>query len=132
MPPSSQRNNMSPPNQHITNMLIVKRIIKKGDSRNERDRYDRQITDRLGRTINPAALMSAHHQGNSGKYTKGAIPLSLMINGMNKPNSQSLANAAARKKQKEAASTRREAVLQNSKQKQNAGYKKTKPKPKKK
>lgn len=130
MPPSSQRNNMSPPNQHITNMLIVKKIIKKGDSRNERDRYDRQITDRLGRTINPAALMSAHHQGNSGKYTKGAIPLSLMINGMNKPNSQSLAKAAARKKEKAEVSQRTKQLLEHLKQPQTAGYKKPKPKPK--
>ena len=132
MPPSSQRNNMSPPNQHITNMLIVKRIIKKGDSRNERDRYDRQITDRLGRTINPAALMSAHHQGKSGKYTKGAIPLSRVIEGFNKPNSQSLAKAAARKKEKAEVSQRTKQLLEHLKQPQTAGYKKPKPKPKKK
>ena len=130
MPPSSQRNNMSPPNQHITNMLIVKRIIKKGDSRSGRDRVDRQNTDMLGRTINPAALMLAHHQGNSGKYTKGAIPLSLMINGMNKPNLQSLAKAAARKKEKEAVSQRTKQLLEHLKQPQTAGYKKPKPKPK--
>ena len=147
MPPSNQRNSdMPPPSERYTNMRIAEALAFKGNSRSGRDRVDRQITDRLGRTINPAALMSAHHQGNSGKYTKGAIPLSLMINGMNKPNSQSLAKAAARKKEKEAVKQRREAVLQEilrnkeetkALQKelvslQTAGYKKPKPKPKKK
>lgn len=147
MPPSNQRNSdMPPPSKRYTDMLIAEALAFKGNSKSKRDRDNRQRTDMLGRTHNPAALMSAHHQGNSGKYTKGAIPLSLMINEMQKPNSQSLANAAARKKEKEAVKQRKEAVLREilrNKEEtkalqteletlQTAGYKKLKPKPKKK
>lgn len=122
--------NMPPPSKAYTAMLMANRLIKKGDSQSGRYRVDRQNTNMLGRSINPAALMLAYNQGKSGKYTKGAIPLSRVIEGVNKPNSQSLAKAAAIKKEKEAVKQRREAVLQNLKQ--NAGYKKPKAKPKKK
>ena len=121
---------MPPPSKRYTDMRIAEALSFKGNSKSKRDRDNRQRTDRLGRTINPAALMLAHHQGNSGKYTKGAIPLSLMINGMNKPNLQSLAKAAARKKEKAEVSQRTKQLLEHLKQPQTAGYKKPKPKPK--
>lgn len=131
MPPSNQRNsNMPPPSKSYTDMRIAEALAFKGNSKSKRDRDNRQRTDMLGRTINPAALMSAHHQGNSGKYTKGAIPLSLMIKGMNKPTLQHQQQAAAIKKEKEAVTQRKNQLLEHLKQQQTAGYKKPKPKPK--
>jgi hypothetical protein len=123
--------NMPPPSKSYTDGLMVKRVINKGNSKSGRDRVNRQNTNMLGRSYSPAGLMLAHHQGKSGIYTQGAIHLSRVIEGMNKPTSQSLAKAAAIKKEKEAVTQRKKTLLKNL-QPQNAGYKKPKATPKKK
>lgn len=124
--------NMPPPSQPFTNMLMVKRIIRKGDSQGNRSSVDRQNVNKLGRNISPSSLASANNRGMSGIYTQYAYPISKVIAGLNS-NSQQQAKAAAIQKERAEIKLRKEALLRQlllNKQQQNAGYKKTKAKPK--
>jgi len=124
---------MRPPRYSNSALRTANELIAKGRSKSQRDRIDRQNADRLGRNISSSSLASAHHRGMSGKYTPNALHISKVIAGLN-PNSQELAQAAARQKERAEIKQQKEALLRqillNKQQQQNAGYKKTKAKTK--